>query len=202
MSRERAEARRLLAAAGFGPANPLKIELVSRALAIYQDFASFLVDQLRHVNVEATLKQVETSAWFSMLTRREYQMGVNLTAVGIDDPDAMLYENYKCGSPRNYTDYCNEAVDKLIDAQSQELDPKRRQALVWEIQKKLEQDAARPITARRLDYFTQWPRVRNFVPTTASSTSAASRTPGSTARTGNGEPTSWSGALISLTFPA
>ncbi len=162
--KNKAEARSLLTEAGFGPPKPLRVELVTRALAIYLDFASFVVDQLRQVGIEATLKQVETDAWFGMLTRQDYQFAVNLTAMGIDDPDAVLYENYKCGSPRNYQGYCSEAVDRLIDAQSLELDPKRRQELVWEIQKKLEQDAARPIMGWRLDYFTQWPYVKNLTP--------------------------------------
>ena len=43
---------------------------------------------------------------------------MNLTGVGVDDPDVNLYENYTCNSERNYTQYCNKEVDKLIDQQS------------------------------------------------------------------------------------
>jgi len=52
----------------------------------------------------------------------------------------------------------------MIDAQSQELDPKKRMALVGAIQRKLEDDAARPVLGWRLDYFTVWPHVKNLVP--------------------------------------
>jgi peptide/nickel transport system substrate-binding protein len=52
----------------------------------------------------------------------------------------------------------------MIDAQSQEVDPKKRIAIVAAIQRKLEEDAARPILSWRLDYFTYWPHVRGFVP--------------------------------------
>jgi peptide/nickel transport system substrate-binding protein len=114
--------------------------------------------------VEATLKQVETAQWHPLATRKEYEAGPNLTGIGPDDPDANFYENYACGSPRNYTGYCSEEVMKLIDAQSQELDPKKRLALVWQIQKRLEEDAARPMVGWRLDYFMQWDYVRNLVP--------------------------------------
>ncbi len=48
-ARDKAEAKRLLAAAGFGPDKPLRGELVTRSLAIYVDLASFVVDQLRQV---------------------------------------------------------------------------------------------------------------------------------------------------------
>ena len=114
--------------------------------------------------IEATLKQVETAQWHPMATRGDYQIGANLTGLGPDDPDANFYENYGCGSPRNYSAYCSEQIQKMIDAQSQELDPKKRMALVGAIQRKLEDDAARPVLGWRLDYFTVWPHVKNLVP--------------------------------------
>jgi len=61
---DKAEARKLLAAAGYGPGKPLRVELVTRAFAIYIDLASYVVDQLRQVGIEASMKQIETSAWF------------------------------------------------------------------------------------------------------------------------------------------
>ena len=161
---DKAEAKRLLAAAGFGPGKPLRVEMVTRTSPIYLDLASFVVDQLRQVGVEATLKQLETAAWFPTLSRRDFQIGANLTAGGFDDPDAYLFENYKCGSPRNYTDYCSEETDRLIDLQSQELDRSKRLTLVWEIQRKLEIDVARPMLGWRNEYFVQWAHVRNLVP--------------------------------------
>ena len=160
----RAQARKLLAEAGFGPANPLRVELVTRAIAIYLDFAGFVVSDLKQVGVEATLKQIDTAQWHPMVTRREFQIGANLTGLGVDDPDANFYENFSCGSPRNYGDYCNEEVGRLIDRQSQEIDAQKRLALVWQIQKKLEEDAARPTMGWRTDRFAQHPHVKNLIP--------------------------------------
>ncbi|MBI2218826.1 MAG: ABC transporter substrate-binding protein [Candidatus Rokubacteria bacterium] len=160
----KAEARKLLAEAGYGPQKRLQVEMGTRAIAIYVDFASFVINELKQVGIEATLKQVETAQWHPLVTRREYQMGANLTGLGIDDPDGNFYENFACGSPRNYTDYCDEQVMKMIDAQSQELDLKKRQPLVAQIQRKLEQDAARPIMGWRLDHFPMAPHVKNLVP--------------------------------------
>jgi peptide/nickel transport system substrate-binding protein len=161
---DKAESRRLLAAAGYGPGKPLRVELTTRAFAIYVDLASFVADQLRQVGVEATVKQIETSQFFPTLTRRDYLIGANLTAAAVDDPDVYFYENYKCGTSRNYTDYCSEQVDRLIDQQSQELDRDKRMKIVWEIQRRLEADVARPMLGWRNEYFTQWPYVRNLVP--------------------------------------
>jgi peptide/nickel transport system substrate-binding protein len=160
----RAQAKALLAEAGFGPSNPLKVELVTRAIAIYLDFAGFVVSDLKQVGVEATLKQIDTAQWHPMVTRREFQIGANLTGLGVDDPDANFYENFSCGSPRNYGDYCNEQVGRLIDQQSQEIDTPKRLALVWQIQKKLEEDAARPTMGWRTDRFAHYPYVKNLIP--------------------------------------
>jgi peptide/nickel transport system substrate-binding protein len=160
----RAQAKKLLAEAGFGPSSPLKVELVTRAIAIYLDFAGFVVSDLKQVGVEATLKQIDTAQWHPMVTRREFQIGANLTGLGVDDPDANFYENFSCGSPRNYGDYCNEEVGRLIEQQSQEIDTQKRLALVWQIQKKLEADAARPTMGWRTDRFAHYPYVKNLIP--------------------------------------
>jgi peptide/nickel transport system substrate-binding protein len=161
---DKAMARKLLAEGGITPQKPLKVEMVTRAIAVYVDMASFVINELKQVGIDASLKQVETAQWHPMATRGDYQIGANLTGIGPDDPDANFFENYGCGSPRNYSQYCNEEVTKLIEQQSQELDPKKRLALVWNIQKKLEADAARPILDWKLDYFTVWPHVKNLIP--------------------------------------
>src|SRR5439155_13817403 len=67
------------------------------------------------------------------------------TGAGVDDPDAQFYEHYVCGSDRNYTGYCNPELDKLIDQQSVEQDKEKRRHLVWQIDKSLHEDGARPI---------------------------------------------------------
>ena len=162
---DKAEAKRLLASAGFGPGGkPVKVELSTRTLSIYLDVASFVADQLHQIGIEATVKQMDSAAWFPALARRDYQIGANLTAGGFDDPDAYFFENYKCGSSRNYSDYCNEETDRLIDQQSQELDRAKRIKLVLEIQRRIEADVARPMLGWRKEYFAHYPHVKNLVP--------------------------------------
>jgi peptide/nickel transport system substrate-binding protein len=56
-----------------------------------------------------------------------------------------LIENYTCKSERNYTQYSNPEVDDLIFRQSKEHDVEKRKRLVWEVERKLAQDVARPI---------------------------------------------------------
>jgi peptide/nickel transport system substrate-binding protein len=149
---------------GYGPDNPLRVTMSTRAIALYVELASFVIDQLRQVGIEATLEQVETGVWHPKVTRRDYEMATNLTGIGPDDPDANFFENYKCGSPRNYSDYCNPEVDKLIEQQSQTTDAAKRLQLVHEIDKRLLEEGARPMLGWSNDYFTMWPYVRNLEP--------------------------------------
>jgi len=162
--KQKAEARQLLTEAGFGPGRPLRIVVSTRAIAIYVDQATYVIDQFKQVGIESALEQIESAVWFAKLTRGEFEFGASLTGIGPDDPDANFYENYACGSPRNYSQYCNPEVDRMIDAQSQELDQVKRKRLVAEIQKRLELDGARPILGWSNDYYAMWPYVRNLVP--------------------------------------
>ena len=75
--------------------------MVTRNIAVYVDMASFVINELKQVGIDASLKQIETAQWHAMATRGDYQLGANLTGLGPDDPDANFYENYGCGSPRN-----------------------------------------------------------------------------------------------------
>jgi peptide/nickel transport system substrate-binding protein len=161
---EKAKARKLLAEVGISPQSPLRVEMVTRAQPIYVDMASFVINELKQVGIEATLKQIETAQWHALASRGDYQIGANLTGIGPDDADANFYENYACSSPRNYTKYCNERLAKAVDEQSQEIDPKKRLVKVHDILKQLEADAARPMLDWRIDYFTVWPHVKNLIP--------------------------------------
>src|SRR5215470_12538081 len=45
----------------------------------------------------------------------------------------------------NYDRYCNPELDKMVDRQSMEFDQTKRREFVWAIERKLAEDAARPI---------------------------------------------------------
>ena len=161
---DKASARQALAAAGHGPASPLKVEVVTRNLAIYRDMASFVLNELKQVGVDATLRIIETAQWYSIATRKDFQIGANISGYGVDDPDSNFFEHYLCRSSRNYTGYCDKETEALIEQQSSELDLKKRRALVTRIQMKLDDDAARPMLAWRYDDYAHWPHVKNLVP--------------------------------------
>ncbi len=141
----RDEARKLMQKAGYGPDKHLQIKVSTRNIPIYRDPAVILIDQLKAIYIDAELEVVDTAQWFPKVARKDYTLGLNLTGNAVDDPDQSFYENYSCGSERNYTNYCNKDIEKLFDQQSMETDVQKRKTLVWEIDKKLQDDVARPI---------------------------------------------------------
>src|ERR1700694_3770496 len=141
----REEARKLMAKAGYGPDKRLQVKGATRNIPIYTDPAIILIDQIKSIYIDGELEVVDTAQWFPKVARKDYALGLNLTGNAVDDPDQSFYENYSCGSERNYTNYCNKEIEKLFDQQSQETDIAKRKKLVWDIDKKVQEDVARPI---------------------------------------------------------
>jgi peptide/nickel transport system substrate-binding protein len=145
VAKNRDEGRRIMRQLGYGPDKHLAIKVATRNIANYRDPAIILVDQLKEIYIDGELEPVETANWLAKVARKDYMIGLNLTGSAVDDPDQQFYENYACGSERNYTDYCNPELEKLFEAQSRETDRDKRKQLVWEIDRKLQEDGARPI---------------------------------------------------------
>jgi len=147
VEKARAEGRKLMEAHGYGPDKPLKVKVSTRNHPAYRDPAVLLIDHLKNVYIDGELDLLDTSVWYARMVRKEYQVGLNTSGIGIDDPDVNFYENFACGSERNYTRYCNPEMDKLFDQQSAMTDMKQRKELVWKIDKMLQMDGARPVIA-------------------------------------------------------
>ena len=130
---------------GYGPDKRLEVKVSTRNVASFRDPAVILIDQLKQIYVDGVLETIETANWHSKVTRKDYAIGLNNTGSGVDDPDQQFFENYACGSPRNYSAYCNPELDKKFVEQSMMTDQEKRKKLVWEIDKKLQEDGARPI---------------------------------------------------------
>jgi peptide/nickel transport system substrate-binding protein len=145
VGKNRGQARAIMEKLGYGPDNRLKLTVSTRNISIFRDPAVLLIDQLKEIYVDATLDPVETANWFPKVARKDYQIGQNNTGSGVDDPDQQFSENYACGSERNYTNYCNPELEKQFARQSMETNPEKRRQLVWEIDRQLQEDGARPI---------------------------------------------------------
>jgi peptide/nickel transport system substrate-binding protein len=138
-----AEARQIMQTLGYSPDNRLKIKVTARDIPYYRDPAVILIDQLKQVYIDGELEPVDTTNFFPKMMRKDYSVGLNLQ--GAADPDQTFPQLYGCGSEFNRNNYCNPEVEELIARQSSEADQEKRKQLVWQIERKLAEDDARPI---------------------------------------------------------
>ncbi|THD76178.1 MAG: peptide ABC transporter substrate-binding protein, partial [Bradyrhizobium sp.] len=159
-----AEAQAIMQKLGYSDASPLQIKIQTRNLPTYRDPAVILTDQLKKIYIISELDILDTPRWYARLAKKDYTIGLNVTGVSVDDPDGNLVENYSCKSERNYTQYCNAEVDRLLAVQSSELDREKRKKIVWDIERLLVDDAARPSILFGAAGNCWQPYVRNFTP--------------------------------------
>ncbi len=162
MEKNRAEARRLLAEAGYP--NGLKVVLKNRNVKIpYQDFAVFAIQEWRKIGVEAEHRPLETAAWFSDgRDKGNFELIVSGTFNYMDDPDLFL-QRYTTGDPNNWGRFSDPRIDDLFARQARALDPSERKRLVNEIEKIVLENAyyIPGLWWRRA--VVHWAKVRNYV---------------------------------------
>src|SRR5258708_3724356 len=158
------EAQAIMQKLGYSDAKPLQIKIQTRNLPTYRDPAVIVADQLKKIYITGELDILDTPRWYARLAKKDFTIGLNVTGVSVDDPDGNIVENYSCNSERNYTQYCNADVDRLLSAQSRELDRGKRTRLVWDIERILVDDAARPIILHSSAGNCWQPYVKNFHP--------------------------------------
>jgi peptide/nickel transport system substrate-binding protein len=144
-AKNQAEARRIMEELGYTAENPLKVKVSTRNIPLYRNPAVIFIDQMKAIHIDGELDTVDSTIWHAKVQRKDYAIGLNTTGVGVDDPDVNMVENYTCKSDRNYTGYCNEEVDRLIFAQSSETDPVKRKELLWQAERIIAEEVARPI---------------------------------------------------------
>jgi peptide/nickel transport system substrate-binding protein len=145
VAKNRAEACKIMENAGYGPAKRLKLKVSTRDIPPYRDPAVILIDQLKSIYIDAELEPIETTGWYPKVVRKDYTIGLNLTGNGADDPDQSFFESYACGSESNYDGYCNRDLDRLFELQSMEADQDKRKQIVFDIERRLAEDVARPV---------------------------------------------------------
>jgi peptide/nickel transport system substrate-binding protein len=162
VAKNRAEARAIMQRLGYGTDRRLAFTMSTRNVEGYRDAAVIAISQLKEIYIDGQLELIETANWFPRVIRKDYTVGVTVAEGGLDEPDQKFYETYACGADRNYTGYCNDETDRLIDQQSMEADPGKRRKVVWEVERKLAEDASRPVLLYSRFATCMQPRLRSL----------------------------------------
>ena len=162
IEKNRAEARRLLAEAGYP--NGLKVVLKNRNVKLpYQDFAVFVIQEWRKIGVEAEHRPLETAAWFADgRDTGSFELIVAPTVEYMDDPDQFL-GRYVTGSTQNWGRFSDPRIDDLFSRQARALDPAERKKLVNEIEKIVLENAYYMPGLWWSAPVVHWAKVKNYV---------------------------------------
>jgi peptide/nickel transport system substrate-binding protein len=162
IEKSRAEARRLLAEAGYP--NGLKFVLKNRNIRLpYQDFAVFVIQEWRKIGVEAEHRPVETAAWFADgQNTGNYEAIVSAPVRFMDDPDVFM-NRYTTGDTENWGRVSDPRLDDLFARQTRELDPVERKKLVNEMDRIMLENAYYLPGLWWTRNVVHWAKVKNWV---------------------------------------
>src|SRR5918992_772341 len=137
MAKRQAEAKRLLAEAGY--AKGVDVELVLRRGPLYERGALSRQDDLKKVGININITLLDTAGFRERTQKGDFQAYTVLSAVPIDEPD-LYYARLVCDSASNYGKYCNPEFDKLFQEQSQTFDVQKRAEITRRMEHLLLQD--------------------------------------------------------------
>lgn len=131
-----AEAKRLLAEAGYP--NGFKTVLSNRSVKLpYIDVGVYLISAWKHIGVDAEHRLLESATWSKSRRTRDFVLMVDpFGSSAAGDPDEIMERNTST-STQNWGRFKDPVVDELFNQQKVELDMKKRQRMVWDLQKEV-----------------------------------------------------------------
>jgi oligopeptide transport system substrate-binding protein len=114
LAERQADARRLLAEAGYGPDNPLKLEIKTSNATESQLMAQSIQADWRAVGVEAALVQNEFQVAMAAYRTRDFDVAPIAWIADYNDPLTFLELVKSDTGAQNYGDYKNPAYDALL----------------------------------------------------------------------------------------
>ncbi|MDP1615838.1 peptide ABC transporter substrate-binding protein [Phenylobacterium sp.] len=141
LERRQAEARRLLAEAGYTPARPLKLEIKHRNSPDPTLFMPAIQADLKEVGVDLSLAQNEVQIAYAAYRARDFQIADAGWVADYNDAMSFLYLNQTSAGAQNYGDYSNPAYDALLRQADNEPDAAIRAGYLSEAERIMLADA-------------------------------------------------------------
>ncbi len=122
LERRQAEARRLLAQAGYGPAHPLSLALTFPNTPDPMLYTPAIQADWKSVGVRVSLVLNEAQVAFDAFKSRDFQLGIASWTGDYNDPMTFLALMQSGTGQQNYGDYANPAYDALLAKADHEID--------------------------------------------------------------------------------
>lgn len=121
-------ARKLMRAAGYTPARPLRLDYKYPA-SQPRNVAAFLQSEWRAIGAEISLSSVDPQIHFNDMMVRDFELGFDNFNAAWMDPSQFLELSRKT-DPNNYPGYDNPAFDAALERANQQSDPARRLSML------------------------------------------------------------------------
>jgi len=141
LAQRQAQARALLAQAGYGPKRPLTIALASSNSTENILLSQAVQADWRAVGVEGKITQSEGQILFADLRQRNFQTALVSWIADYDDPMTFLGLFRSDTGAQNYGDYRSGAFDALLSAADTTADARARAAILARAEQVLLDDA-------------------------------------------------------------
>ncbi|HLY58751.1 MAG TPA: peptide ABC transporter substrate-binding protein [Stellaceae bacterium] len=132
MAERIAKARQLMEAAGYGPANPLKITVSYPSRESTRQSLLAIIAMWHQIYVDAAMDNMEFQVYESRLNSKDYEIGM-MAALGSYDDFENVLDNYRSDAGAfNWTGYNNPKFDDLFHRGGTSLDMSERRKLMEE----------------------------------------------------------------------
>jgi oligopeptide transport system substrate-binding protein len=146
LKERQAKAKELLAQAGFGPDNPLKLELSYNTSENHKRIAVAVQAMWKQVGVQAELVNREVKVHYDALKQHQFDVARAAWVADYNDPQNFLYLLETRTGPNNYGQFSNPEYDRLMLEQGQTRDQAKRMELMHQAEKiAIDADAWVPI---------------------------------------------------------
>jgi peptide/nickel transport system substrate-binding protein len=140
------KAKALLAEAGFADGMDLTIDYIPGPKEQQQSVAEYMKSQLGKIGINVTVRAApDFPTWAGRVGGHDFEMTMDVV-FNWGDPVIGVHRTYLCSNIRqgviwsNTQQYCNEEVDKLLNAAAVEKDAEKRKALYADFQQIIAQD--------------------------------------------------------------
>jgi oligopeptide transport system substrate-binding protein len=143
IEQRRAEAERVLRAAGYGPNNPLRFDFSHRNSSDNPRVAVIVQSNWRAIApwVTVELRGVEAQVHYANLRAKNFDVGDGAWVADFNDPKNFLFLNETRTGAQNYSGYSNPEYDRLMHASDLEADAAQRGAIMARAEQLMLNDA-------------------------------------------------------------
>jgi peptide/nickel transport system substrate-binding protein len=132
-----AEAKRLMAAAGYGNGFPAQICFTTYGSSVLVDIVQLVLKQLKNVGIDAKLDTKEYGAYIATCFNGNFPSMAFGPQTPFLEPDNFLFAQYYPGEPKNQSHINDPVVADMLVRQRRTVDVAKRREVIYEIQRYL-----------------------------------------------------------------